>query len=73
MDEADDDVGAYTGRFGDDVAGNKLDDEDVGRKADLLDPDAVTNKLLPTILVLFDVIVGISSALLVGMIPDDDE
>jgi hypothetical protein len=44
MDEADDDVGAYTGRFGDDVAGNKLDDEDVGRKADLLDPDAVTNK-----------------------------
>jgi hypothetical protein len=50
-----------------------LEDEDVGRKADLLDPVVVINKLLLTVLVLFDVIVGTSSELLVVMIPDDEE
>ena len=48
------------------------EDDDVGRKADLLGA-VVANKLLVTLLVLFDVVVGTSWALLVVMIPDDDE
>lgn len=75
--DAAEDVGANIGRLGDDVTSGtdiKLDDdEDVGKKADLLDPVVAINKLPPAVVVFwFDVIIGISSEQLVVMTPDDD-
>jgi hypothetical protein len=52
--DADEDVGANIGRLGDDVTGTDIkldDDEDVGKKADLLDPVVVINKLPPAVVV----------------------
>lgn len=53
--DADEDVGANIGRLGDDVTGTGLikldDDEDVGKKADLLDPVVAINKLPPAVVV----------------------
>lgn len=53
--DADEDVGANIGRLGDDVTGTGLikldDDEDVGKKADLLHPVVAINKLPPAVVV----------------------